>query len=305
MLQSPDFLILVSPDHFSYNDETAGSNAFQNNNSSNAEQVRADALNEFSSLLSTLDRHQVHYKIFPSAGENTPDAVFPNNWFSTHQNGEIILYPMLAVNRRAERNPKIISWITQTFGHTKINDFTPEEKENKFLEGTGSIVFHHPSKTAFSCLSPRTNEEVLDKVCRTINYHSCVFRAADLNRAKIYHTNVMLSIGSGYAIICSESIEDLLERSFVLKKLESCGLEIIHISFSQMSSFAGNMFEVINREGKKKLLMSQTAYLSLVPDQLRAIEKYAEPVYSPIPTIENYGGGSIRCMVAGIFSVKT
>ena len=230
-----------------------------------------------------------------------PDAIFPNNWVSFHEDGTVVLYPMCAENRRSERRMEIIEALGTEFRIEKIVDLSHFENEGRFLEGTGSIMFDHENKIAYACLSPRTDAALFDEVSQTLGYTPISFRAVDAKGRAIYHTNVMMCIGVGFAVICLESIENAEEKETVVESLKRSGLEIIDISFEQMNKFAGNMLEVSGKNGKVFLVQSQRAFDSLRKEQIAVLEKYCELLPIPIPTIETIGGGSARCMMAEIF----
>lgn len=290
-------VIMVRPQHFGFNSETADSNSFQQQ--IGMDKITESAMLEFENTVALLQAFGLDVTVFDSPGAVTPDAVFPNNWISMHEDGKVVLYPMMAENRRAERNVVIVDFLKEHYDVTEIIDLTAYEKEQKFLEGTGSIVFDHEYKLAYACLSPRTNEEVLKDVCRKLQYNYLIFEAGDLQGKSIYHTNVVMNIGSGYSIICLDCIENAMERSFITENLKKSNKEIIGISFDQLQHFAGNMLEVQNQQGEKFLVMSSTAYRCMNEEQLDKIKSFVRPLVTDIPVIEQIGGGSIRCMLAG------
>lgn len=293
-------LLMVEPNDFGFNEETSGSNSFQKKSELN--NFKDEALREFENAVQTLRKNGINVLTFPSP-ENCkcPDAVFPNNWFSTHSSGQLIIYPMLTINRRAERNPLIIDYLKNNFDVFEILDLSKNENENKILEGTGSIVFDHENKLAYACVSPRTNENLLNEVCKKIHYTPIVFEALDLNGNQIYHTNVVMAIGQKYVVICLDCIENSLEKSMIIQKIKESGKDLIEISITQIYFFAGNMLEVQNSEGKSILIMSETAFKSLNPLQTEILSKYSQLLPINIKTIENIGGGSARCMMAEVY----
>lgn len=296
-------LLMVSPDHFGFNTETAESNAFQKNAESG--DSRQKAIEEFNNTVKTIREKGIEVLVFPSPqNKNCPDAVFPNNWFSTHTDGTLIIYPMLTENRRNERNPEIITFLEKNYLVKNKIDLHHHENENKILEGTGSIVFDHENKLAYACISPRTNEKLLNEVCKHLGYDTVIFEAIGPAGEQIYHTNVIMAIGKKYVVICLETIESLLERNMVREKISISGKKIIEISFSQMMHFAGNMLEVENQNGKSFLILSDTAFQSLNNEQKNSIQEFAEFLPVSIPVIEKIGGGSARCMLAEIYLVK-
>jgi hypothetical protein len=305
MKQSPASAFMVRPDYFGFNSETAQSNAFQKDVLICENQhVRRDAMSEFDNFVDTLRSRVIDILVFDSPkNTQTPDAVFPNNWISMHEDGKLILYPMLTKNRRIERNPIIVDEISKKFKVTEVIDLSGEEERGRILEGTGSVVFDHVNKMAYANQSARTNRSLFYDVCGLLGYTGVFFKATDGQGMDIYHTNVLMTIGSGYAVICVEAIDkdDVAE---VINSLQGSGLEVVEISYGQMNSFAGNMIELQSRNGDNCLVMSQTAFHILNKLQKERLSKYAKLVYSDISTIESVGGGSARCMIAGIHMAK-
>ena len=301
-LNTPHGLLLVRPASFAYNSETASSNAFQHKGEHDGEQIRQQALLEFNQAITLLQQLNIPLVIVEdTAVPKKPDALFPNNWISTHPNGWIITYPMMAESRRNERREDIIKLLKLKYAVNKVWDISGAEWDNKYLEGTGSIVFDHDHKLAYACRSSRTNEVVLNELCKQIEYQSIVFDSLDESESPIYHTNVMMWIGEKMAAVCIDSLRSEQDQDNVLDRLSQSNHKIIAISYDQMKAFAGNMFEIKNAEGQPFLLMSQTAYQTLLPGQINEMSKHAEPIIVSIDTIEKYGGGGIRCMVAGIY----
>ncbi|MDR1984419.1 MAG: amidinotransferase [Prevotellaceae bacterium] len=297
--QSANTLLLVRPTNFGFNAQTATNNSFQTK-TENAD-LQKQALKEFDKLVETLDAAKINLIIVEDEPQSQlPDSIFPNNWFSTHSDGSFCLYPMFAENRRLERKDSIITMLTNRFEIKNIFDFTHYENQNKFLEGTGSIVLDRINHIAYACLSPRTNEDVLDDFCTKLNFKKCCFRSV-FNNKEIYHTNVMLSVADKYAIACTGSFVNNNELKNFTEKLLETNKEIIEISIEQMSRFAGNMLQISNNNGEKFLAMSSQAYKSLNAEQIRKIERYNNILHSDIKSIETAGGGSVRCMLAEIF----
>ncbi|SHM17350.1 hypothetical protein SAMN05216524_1011052 [Mucilaginibacter sp. OK098] len=291
---------MIRPVNFGFNEETAGSNAFQNRNAVK-DGVNEKAQQEFDRMVNTLCSNGVDVTVIDDTHEPyTPDSIFPNNWVSFHNNGEIFLYPMQAENRRLERREDIIAKLEDNFAVKHIIDLSRFEVEDKFLEGTGSMVLDRENKIAYACLSPRTNHEVLDLFCEQAGYTAISFDAVDEKGKAIYHTNVLMCIGSGFAVICLDSIPNPHERIVVKESLLSTQKEIIEISFEQMNQFAGNMLEVKNAEDETLIVMSKNAFTALSSEQKLALEKYGKLIYSDINTIETNGGGSARCMMAEV-----
>jgi hypothetical protein len=230
----------------------------------------------------------------------TPDSIFPNNWVSFHATGDVFLYPMQAENRRLERREDIITDLEDNFKVHHIVDLSRFEEQDKFLEGTGSMVLDRVNKIVYACISPRTDKDVLTVFCEQTDYKAVCFHAFDQNKQAIYHTNVLMCIGSGFAVICMDSITDEEEKNAVISILKLTYKEIITISFEQMTRFAGNMLEVKDKTGGHLIVMSQNAYDTLHQPQKTALEKFGKLIYVDINTIETNGGGSARCMIAEV-----
>lgn len=301
-MQTTNSVFLVRPANFGFNVETAVSNVFQNKMSEKEEVIQSKVLKEFDTFTSTLRSKGVNVFVFDDTPTPVkPDAIFPNNWISLHSNGKVILYPMCTPNRRIERRQDIIDSLAKKFKIAEVIDLSGSEADNKFMEGTGSIVFDHTNKIAYACLSPRTDKDVFLEVCSILQYKPVYFYSRDKSGKEIYHTNVVMCIGKGFAVICLESITDNKERENVVEMLTGTGIQIIDISFEQMVSFAGNMLAIRSNDGKELLVMSQTSYDSLTKNQRETLEKFCELVPLSIHTIETIGGGSARCMIAEIF----
>jgi len=291
---------MIRPVNFGFNEQTAESNAFQNR-SDDQRKVQDKALQEFNNFVEILRQNGVNVTVIDDMAEpHTPDSIFPNNWVSFHDDGNVILYPMHAENRRLERREDIISQLEDCFTVKHVVDLSRFEHDNKFLEGTGSMVLDRENNIAYACLSPRTDKEVLDLFCKQEGYKEVSFYAFDKTGLPIYHTNVLMCIGSKFAVICLDSITDNNEKNEVVTLLKLTHKEIITISYAQMNRFAGNMLEVKNSEGETLIVMSQNAYKSLKPLQKNALKKYGKLVYADINTIEENGGGSARCMMAEV-----
>jgi hypothetical protein len=290
---------MVQPAQFAFNPQTAATNSFQLPNSGDVHQL---ALREFETISQQLKDAGFNVVIAQDDPKDPlPDSIFPNNWFSTHPNGKMILYPMCTENRRAERKPEIIHTLKKSFGYFSIVDLSPNEADGKYLEGTGSIVFDHEHQIAYACASPRTNSELLLEVCDELNYLPFLFTAYDRNDRPVYHTNVVMGIGDTMAVCCFEAIHDEQDRSGLFTLLRKSDKEILQISLAQMESFAGNMLLITNPEGKRFVAVSDTAWNSLSENQKSLVRAHAEPLVAKIPTIEKHGGGSIRCMLAELF----
>lgn len=298
--QTTSTILMIRPVNFGFNEQTAGSNAFQNRNAAQ-QQVQDNALKEFDNLVNVLQENGVEVIVVDDTREpHTPDSIFPNNWVSFHQDGNVFLYPMMAENRRLERREDIIMNLEDEFKIKHVIDLSRFEHENKFLEGTGSMVLDRENKIAYACISPRTDREVLALFCEQTGYKEVSFHAFDEHDQAIYHTNVLMCIGSKFAVICLDSIADDHEKNDVISVLKLTHKEIINISFAQMNQFAGNMLELKNKTGDSLLVMSQNAYSSLSEGQKSTLEKYCKLLYADINTIESNGGGSARCMIAEV-----
>lgn len=302
MNQVSDTIFLIRPANFGYNSETAKSNAFQNNINIPQEQVSYKALAEFDAVIETLNKQHINIHVFNDTKQPVkPDAIFPNNWGSYHEDGTIILYPVAAKNRRLERRPDIIDFLKEHYQVKQTIDLSYFEDDGKYLESTGSIIFDHINKIAYACISERTNKSVLINVCKLLDYKPVYFTSADNNGKAIYHTNVMMCITEKLAIICLESIRNEEERQAVTNSLSSTEHAIINITLEQVQSLAGNMLGLKNRNKEDILVMSQTAYSSLSAEQIKEIETFTKLLPLDVSTIETIGGGSIRCMIAEIF----
>jgi hypothetical protein len=267
------------------------------------ETIGKTALQEFDTMVDVLRSNDIDVIVVEDTDQpEKPDAIFPNNWISFHPDGSVVLYPMLAENRRAERNIPVLKELEGHYIIRQTIDLTAFEKENKFLEGTGSIVFDYVNKIAYASRSARTDENVLKDVCQKLGYKPVVFNAVDETGQAIYHTNVLMCVGSKFAVICLDAIPQEDDQENLLESFSTTGHKVIAISYDQMKLFAGNMIEVLSKSGEPFVLLSGKAFYSLLPGQLDALSKFAEPIPLKIPTIEQYGGGSVRCMVAGIFN---
>ena len=301
---------MVRPNSFRKNEETATNNHYQRDISqASPEEIIERAQEEFDGLAAQLTAAGIEVVVFDEAEPHkTPDALFPNNWISTHADGTVALYPMFAPNRRTERREDIPLVLEHQFGFDvrQIIDFTEFESHNKFLEGTGSIVLDRINRKAYAALSDRTDARALEHFCDQLDFEPVAFQAfqtVDNQRLPIYHTNVMMSIGSGYAVVCLDCIDSDDERKQVVDAIAQDGLELIAITEEQVNQFAGNMLELTGDEGPV-LVMSASAYQSLVPGQIEKLQQHTTLLHAPLPTIETCGGGSARCMIAEIHLPK-
>lgn len=306
-MQTTDTVLMIEPIAFGFNEETAKNNYFQSEQK--GFDIQFKALSEFKMFVEKLRGKGINViTIKDTLDPHTPDSIFPNNWVSFHNDGKVVLYPMFASNRRVERREDIIETIKkQGFEVTEIDDWSLPETQGHFLEGTGSMIFDHDHKIAYGSVSLRLDENLFREFCEKYGFKPVVFHSYQTvgeERLPIYHTNVMMCVADQFVVICLDCIDNELERSKVIETIKNSGKEIIEISEDQMQRFAGNMLQVNNKEGQKFLVMSETAYQSLSPDQISAIEKYCEIIYSDLNTIEVNGGGSARCMLAEVFLPK-
>lgn len=301
-MQNTSHIFLVRPSQFGFNHETAKSNAFQNEKVNIGNSIAGNAILEFNVMAETLRNNGIQVTIFDDTIDPVkPDAVFPNNWITMHADGRVFLFPMEASNRRLERRHDIVENLKQNFVVKEVVDLSKHESDNRFLEGTGSIIFDHNAKTAYACLSPRTDKDLLIEFCNILGYTPVSFHSNDKHGKAIYHTNVMMCIGEKFCVICLESIVDPIEREMVVSALQFSGHEIIDISLQQVEKFAGNMLELKNLHGDQIVALSESAFNALSQSQKDAIGYFAKLVPLPIQTIETIGGGSARCMIAEIF----
>jgi hypothetical protein len=301
--QTTSNILMIRPVRFGFNEQTAESNTFQNATvaAQTRDTAQANAQREFDNMVQQLRGYGVNVIVYDDTTEpHTPDSIFPNNWVSFHFSGTVVLYPMQAENRRAERRTDILDDLSERFQVTKVVDLTSLEQENKFLEGTGSMVLDRMNRVAFACLSPRTNPEVLKEFEKRTGYRTILFHAVDGAGQEVYHTNVVMCIGDVFAVICLQAIPDLDERLRIRQELEGLGKRVIEITLEQMAAFAGNMLQVVSSRGQKLLVMSTNAYQSLTPKQIDTLDDYATLLTVDLSTIEANGGGSARCMMAEI-----
>jgi len=290
---------MIRPVHFAFNAETAVNNAFQQAGNDNGIQEKAVA--EFDAFVALLQQNGVDITVINDTQEpHTPDSIFPNNWVSFHHDGTVVLYPMYAANRRLERKPGVLSAIREKFVTDNTIDLSGNEKEDAFLEGTGSMVLDRFNKIAYACLSPRTDYFVLTAFCEKMGYTPEVFDAIDQNGQAIYHTNVMMCVADQYVVICLDAIAAEHEKEQVSATIQKTGKAIIPISYSQMNHFAGNMLQVSNDKGEQLLVMSSQAFASLQKNQVEQLSQYNRIIHSPLTNIETNGGGSARCMMAEV-----
>ncbi|WP_300489962.1 citrulline utilization hydrolase CtlX [Flavobacterium sp.] len=307
MKQTTNTILMIRPVAFRMNEQTAVNNYYQKvlDNLLPAT-VNAKAQEEFDAFVEKLKNVGVNVIVVDdTVTPDTPDSIFPNNWISFHENGDVALYPMFAENRRLERREDILDILEEKgFQIENLVDYTSAEEDNIFLEGTGSLLLDRENGKAYCALSPRADEELMIEFCEDFELNPVIFEAYQTvngERKHIYHTNVMMCLGETFAVICADCIDDTKERKMVLDCLKSDGKEIILITEDQVNNFAGNMLQVRGADDKRYLVMSASAHQSLTKDQIAKIEKHCEILSSSLDTIEACGGGSARCMMAEVF----
>jgi hypothetical protein len=305
--QSARAVLMVRPARFGFNPQTAESNAFQNSpEPGGAGQQQEQALREFGPMAEQLRRAGVEVLVAEdNAAPVKPDAIFPNNWVSFHADGTLVLYPMMAVNRRWERREEVLEQVVREGGFHVVRtvDLTHREAEGKFLEGTGSMVLDRAHRLAYACPSPRTDLDVLGEFAQALDYELVMFEALDAQGQAVYHTNVLMAIGGKFAVVCGETIARETHRAAVFSKLAGTGHDVVDISRAQMLEFAGNVLE-LETAGGPVLALSNSALRSLNAAQRRVLEGHATLLPLEIPTIERYGGGGVRCMLAEVHLPK-
>ena len=304
--QLTNTVLMVRPVRFRRNEETIVNNYFQEEMDLKNEEINRQAQQEFDALVHKLRIVGVKVIVVDDIYEqNTPDSVFPNNWITFHQNGDVAIYPMFAENRRRERREDILDRVeAEGFAIENVYDYTEAEKENVFLEGTGAMILDRVNRKAYCALSPRADEELFIEFCEDFEYTPVIFRAYQQvgdKQVPIYHTNVMMALGEDFAVVCLDTITDKSERKNVLHHLKEDHKEIISITAEQMYQYAGNMLQVQGTD-RSYLVMSDAAYNCLTAAQRQAIEKHCPIIHSNLETIETCGGGSARCMMAEVFN---
>jgi len=304
-MQYTSNILMIRPASFRMNEETAVNNYFQSDTQLDPRMVVKAAQREFDEFVTLLRANSVNVIVVEDIKENdTPDALFPNNWISMHEDGKVGLYPMFAENRRRERREDILDVLEENgFEISEIIDYSSAEEEEVFLEGTGSLILDRENDIAYCALSDRADEELLIEFCEDFEYTPVIFGAyqsSDNKRLPIYHTNVMMCVADQFAVICLDSIDDKKGRKAVKEQLKSNGKTIVAITEKQMHEFAGNMLQVKAKNGPA-LVMSDRAYRSLQPDQIKTLESFGPIIHPKLDIIETCGGGSARCMMAEIF----
>ncbi|MFN7675687.1 citrulline utilization hydrolase CtlX [Flavobacterium sp.] len=317
MKQTTNSILMIRPVAFRMNEQTAVNNYYQKVlDGLSPETVNTKAQQEFDTFVNKLRKVGVNVIVIEDTIEpNTPDSIFPNNWISFHENGDVVLYPMFAENRRAERREDILDILEdEGFEINQIMDYTSAEEDGIFLEGTGSLLLDRENGKAYCALSPRADEELMIEFCEDFEFTPVLFEAfqtvnlpdgkAGGERKLMYHTNVMMCLGDTFAVICADCIDDKKERKMVLDSLRGDDKEVILITEEQVNNFAGNMLEVKGKNDKRFLVMSESAFKSLTKKQITQLEAHVEIIHSTLNTIEACGGGSARCMMAEIFLPK-
>ncbi len=296
-------ILMIRPSHFGFNSETAESNAFQQaDEHSPPQEIALKAVQEFDHMVALLRDVGIEVEVVEDTDSpRKPDAIFPNNWISFHDDGTLVTYPMQAVARRTEVREDLVDQFRSSWGYSRTLHLDQAHPNGPFLEGTGSMILDRIHRIAYACISPRTDPGLFREWADQMGYRPVDFTATDAAGQLIYHTNVMMALGDDYAVICLESIQDPQERQTVVDQLVASGKEVVPISLDQMNRFAGNMLQVLNREGKPFLVMSEQARQSLMPDQVDRLSGYATLLPVPLWTIERIGGGSARCMMAEVF----
>ena len=311
MSQITNTVLMIRPVQFRMNEQTSVNNYYQKDlENTRPEAVNKMAVKEFDGMVKKLKKAGIQVIVVKDTKEfDTPDSIFPNNWISFHANGTIGLYPMFAENRRLERKESVLEAVeAEGFIVKNVVDYTAAETDSLFLEGTGSILLDRVNNKAYCAISDRADEELFIEFCEDFEYTPVVFSAYQTvndKRKKIYHTNVMMSIGDKFAVLCPASIDDKKERKSLIKHLQDDGKKVIEISEDQVNSFVGNMLQLKGFDDTSYLAMSESALNSLRPAQVQLIESYATIISSPLDTIESCGGGSARCMMAEVFLPQT
>ncbi len=296
---------MIRPASFGFNSETAASNAFQGSVSLSDQQVQNEAAKEFDEFVNALRFHKINVLVIEDTPQPVkPDAVFPNNWFCTLQDGTIATFPMFTANRRIEVRSDLIQTLKDNFIVATVEDWTMYDTGQLYLEGTGSMVLDHENKRIYACLSPRTNKALLQKFADAHGFQTISFFAKDDNGTDVYHTNVIMHLGEDYAVICLACITNEKERNQIIQSLAETNHNIIDISMQQVKQYAGNMLQIKNAEGTLYTVLSKSALDALTDEQNKSLSKHTTLLPVNIPTIETVGGGSVRCMMAEIFLKK-
>jgi hypothetical protein len=297
--QTASAAILVRPHLFFYNHDTALTNTFQRSSLS-PHSLTEPALTEFEAAAAKLESAGVEVIVFNAPGDlELPDAIFPNNWLSTHSDGTVVLYPLKHQSRRGERRLEYLQALRIDYGFRidRVIDLSVMEAEHEFVEGTGSLVLDRANRVAFASLSPRTTHAGVKAFCAAMSYSAIVFSSVDRAGTPIYHTNVMMGICTDFAVVCLDAVPDPAQRAHLISTIERGGRALVEISLAQMEAFAGNIIELTGKEGAV-LAMSERAWMALSRLQQRTLDGLTTVLPVKIPTIEEVGGGGIRCMIA-------
>lgn len=298
-VQAPKSVVMIRPHHFAPNPMTANDNSFQSNDEKRAAAAIASAaFDEVTQMAEGLAEAGVTVHVFEDKTAATPDSVFPNNWFSTHSGGHVAIYPMYSASRQSERRSDVIEMLKSDYRVQDVIDYSGLEKDHVYLEGTGAMVLDHIGRVAYAVRSNRTNEVALERFCTHFNFEPMVFDAVDRSGKAIYHTNVLMCIGTDFALLGSQMIPDDARRREIVARLEETGRKVIDLSIEQIENFAGNAIELDGRNGRL-VVLSARAHAALDSAQIEAIEQSAKLLPFDVSTIE-LAGGSVRCMLAGI-----
>ncbi|MBA6337673.1 amidinotransferase [Colwellia sp. BRX8-7] len=300
--QAPNAVVMIRPHHFFPNEETKQDNSFQSTELVNQEQIKALAFDQVTSAASILAEEGIVVHLFEDEGLETPDSVFPNNWFSTHSGGQVAIYPMYAKNRRKERRTDIIAMLKQQYRVQVVFDYSGLEYDDIYLEGTGAMVLDHIERIAYAVSSKRTDSHVLERFCAHFNFEPMVFDAQDKKGTRVYHTNVLMCIGSDFVMAGFEMMTNPKRRDEIIKRFENAGKKIIYLTEQQINHFCGNALELQGTSGRI-LALSLTAYNALTPQQITLLEETVKLVPLNVSAIE-MAGGSVRCMLAGVHLSK-
>lgn len=291
---------MIRPARFAFNPDTAANNHFQQA-PADPQAASEKALEEFDGYVASLRQHGVDVLVVQDTPEpHTPDSIFPNNWWSSHADGSLVLYPMEGENRRLERGKGVLRVLEERFAIQRTIDLSPLEQQNLFLEGTGSMVLDREHRISYACHSGRTHEHALRQFAEQLDYRLCLFHAVDRHQAPIYHSNVMMNVGRQLAVACLDTLPHAQERRAVEHSLRDTGKQLLALGFDQLERFAGNMLEVHDRDGQPLLVMSRSAWHSLDARQRQQVERHSRPLVVNIDHIERIGGGSARCMLAEV-----
>ena len=305
MSQITSTILMVRPASFGYNAETAQNNVFQKKVNASQKEVQQKAVEEFDKFVATIRKKGIEVIVYEDTAKPVkPDAIFPNNWFCTLEDGTLAVFPMYAANRRIEKRDDLLHMLVEKYNVRDVEDWSEYEAEHLFLEGTGSMIIDQQYKIIYACISERTNKSVLEKFAAAHGYKAMLFSSKDEKGTDVYHTNVIMHLGETYAIICLESIPTEAERIAVSQLLITTGHEVIPITLKQVHEFAGNMLQVKNVKGEKFTILSKSAYNSLTKEQRDILQTHSTLLPIDITTIETIGGGSTRCMMAEIFLEK-